>query len=329
MKSPPSREGPTTVHIGLFLLDIIYIDQPKQMLRARYALSLNWKDPRLVFESKDGKPVVFVGEEVEDQKKNMWWPDPQIINQLGEMIVINKRLVIAPDGDILYSTVFVVDTETILEFRKFPFDSQIIRIEFESFSYPYQELDYKVWNERMGINQAIQNDEWILYSMSSTAGIRRLWGSEVENWSYVNFRVPIHRRTAYYLWRILFPFCFFILLSTCVFWMQRESLDRRVSIVVAFALTAVAFNFVVSGFFPNVSYLTILDAIILSGYLMCGITIVSVISLEVSKHKGREKIWNYGNIAARFVFPLLYILVWYGIYDMFMNMKDQIVYLVQ
>ncbi len=91
------------------------------------------------------------------------------------------------------------------------------------------------------------------------------------------------------MWRILFPFCFFILLSTCVFWMQRESLDRRVSIVAAFALTAVAFNFVVSSYFPNVSYLTILDTIILSGYLMCGITIVSVISFELFKHRRKAE----------------------------------------
>ncbi len=222
-----------------------------------------------------------------------------------------------------------MDTETTLEFLKFPFDSQIIRIEFESFSYPYQELDYKVWSERTGVNHAFQSDEWILYEMSSTSGTRRLWESEIDNYSYVSFRIPIERRTAYYLWRVLFPFCFFILLSTCVFWMQRESLDRRVSIVVAFALTAVAFNFVVSGFFPNVSYLTILDAIILAGYLMCGITIVSVISLDVFKRKGKEKIWNYGNIAARFVFPLVYISVWYAIYRSFMNLQEQIVYLVE
>jgi hypothetical protein len=317
------------VYIGLYLLDMIHLDQPKQMLRARYALSLNWKDPRLAFKSKDGKPVVFIGEEVEDQKRNMWWPDPQITNQLGERIAINKRLVIAPDGDILYSKVFIVDTETTLEFLKFPFDSQIIRIEFESFSYPYEELDYRVWSERTGVNQAFQSDEWILYEMSTTSGIRRLWESEIDNYSYVSFRIPIQRRTAYYIWRVLCPVCCFILLSTCVFGMQRESLDRRVSIVVAFALTAVAFNFVVSGFFPNVSYLTILDAIILSGYLMCGFTIISVISLQVLKYKGKEKIWNYGNIAARFGFPLLYILVWYAIYNLFMNLEEQIVYLVE
>jgi hypothetical protein len=329
IKNPPNTEGPTIVNIGLFLLNIIHLDQPKQMLRARYALSLNWKDPRLAFKSKSGKSVVFIEEEIEDKKRSIWWPDPQITNQLGEMIVTNKRLVISPGGDVLYSAIFVVDTKTTLEFRKFPFDSQFIRIEFESFSFNNYEMDYKVWSERTGINQRFQNDEWILHQMSSTAGIRRLWESEIDNWSFVSFRVQIERRTAYYLWRILFPFCFFILLSTCVFWMQRESLDRRVSIVGAFALTAVAFNFVVAGFFPNVSYLTILDAIILSGYVMCGITIISVISLELLKYKGKEKIWNYGSIAARFVFPLLYILIWYAIYYIFMNMKEQIVFLVE
>ena len=68
---------------------MIHLDQPKQMLRARYALSLNWKDTREAFESKDIKPAIFIGEELENQKSNMWWPDPQIINQLGEIMVIN------------------------------------------------------------------------------------------------------------------------------------------------------------------------------------------------------------------------------------------------
>ena len=326
--TPPSAGGPTTVDVGLYLLDFIKLDQPKQMLSARYALSLHWKDPRAAFESADHKPDIIMGDEVAERIKYMWWPDPQITNQLGAITEINKRLLIHPDGDIVYSSVFVADTATTLEFRKFPFDRQTIRMEFESFSYPKDELDYKVWSERTGVNHNFQNDEWILHEMSSTAGIRRLWESETDDWSYVSFYVPMERRTAYYLWRILFPFCFFILLSNCVFWMQRESLDRRVSIVAAFALTAVAFNFVVSSFFPNVSYLTILDAIILSGYLMCGVTIVSVISFELFKHHGKLKIWDYGNIAARFVFPLLYILIWYSIYYTFMHSQDQIVYLI-
>lgn len=326
--TPPDKDGPTTVYIGLYMLDIIKLDQPRQMLNARYALSLHWKDPREAFESPDQKPDIVIGDEIGERIKYMWWPDPQITNQLGAITEINKRLLIEPDGDIFYSSVFVVETATTLEFRKFPFDRQIIRVEFESFSFPKDELDYKVWGERTGVNHNFQNDEWILHEMSSTAGIRRLWESEADDWSYVSFHVPLLRRTAYYLWRILFPFCFFILLSTCVFWMQRESLDRRVSIVAAFALTAVAFNFVVSSYFPNVSYLTILDTIILSGYLMCGITIVSVISLELFRHHRKEKIWSYGNMTARFVFPIIYILIWYSIYEIFMSSSDKIVYLI-
>ena len=157
--TPPDKGGPTTVYIGLYMLDIIKLDQPKQMLSARYALSLHWKDPREAFESADNKPDIVIGDEVGERIKYMWWPDPQITNQLGAITEINKRLLIRPDGDIVYSSVFVVETATTLEFRKFPFDRQIIRIEFESFSFPKDELDYKVWGERTGVNHNFQNDE--------------------------------------------------------------------------------------------------------------------------------------------------------------------------
>ena len=90
-----------------------------------------------------------------------------------------------------------------------------------------------------------------------------------------------------------------------------------------------AFNFIVSGFIPNVSYLTILDAIILSGYLMCGVTAISAIGLDMLKRRGRENVCNMGNVVARVFFPTIYIVVWLVIYRVFMNLEDQIIYFVE
>jgi hypothetical protein len=62
---------------------------------------------------------------------------------------------------------------------------------------------------------------------------------------------------------------------------------------------------------------------------MCGVTIVSVITLELFRHHKKEKIWSYGNMIARFAFPVLYVLIWYSIYEIFISSSDKIVYLIE
>jgi len=118
-------------------------------------------------------------------------------------------------------------------------------------------------------------------------------------------------------------------MASCVFWIHWVSVDRRVAVAATFMLTSVAFNFLVLNYLPSVPYKTMLNTIITAGYFMVGILIVAVITFELLKERGRERVWAKGSQITRFVAPIVMIAVWFLIYYIFMNKDLQIVNLIR
>ncbi|MEO2000783.1 MAG: hypothetical protein ABGW75_04085, partial [Pirellulales bacterium] len=83
MPNPPSK--PTTVKCGLFVLDIVDIDDVNETFEAEIAIVATWDDPRLAFdpveEGTDKK--IFQGEFQFNEVFTGWWPQLVIINQIG------------------------------------------------------------------------------------------------------------------------------------------------------------------------------------------------------------------------------------------------------
>lgn len=327
---PPTQDNqPINVFLGFKVLDIISIDQPNQTLYGRFEIVTMWTDIRESFESDNGTPRIITGPDVEVMLKDMWTPDLEVTNQSGRNEIEKANIQIYPDGKVIYRTRVNIDVSTKFDFTRFPFDEQELAVEFESFSYPADQVIFRVLEHETGISKNFRNDEWLAYPLRAFAGFKRSSEAQQNDWSYVTFQMKLERRTLFYVLRIMMPYCFFILMSTCVFWMQRENLDRRVSIVVTFALTSVAFNFLVLQYIPNVPYRTMISTIIGSGYFSSGAIIIIIVTLQLFKYHGYEKVWSYGNIFCRFFFLFGLPLLWFIIYFNFMRRELQIIYLIQ
>jgi len=328
--TPPSTiEQSFEVNTGLYLMHIIKIDQPNQILSGLFEITMLWKDDRLAFQSNEGTPKIYSGAEADKILAAMWYPDPEIVNQASKPSIQKSNLAIFPDGSVKYRYIFSADVLTEFDYTRFPFDDQELRVELQSFTYNSDQLVFKASEQYTGISSLFRSDDWIAYPISVFTGVKRAFGYETQDRSYILYEIKLERRAQFYILRIIIPFCFFILMATCVFWIHWVSIDRRVSIVVAFALTSVAFNFLVLNYLPSVPYKTMLNAIITAGYFMSGILIVTTITFELLKEQGREKAWHLGNSICRFVFPVFMITVWLLIYYIFLNKQLQIVYLIR
>lgn len=324
-----SVKKPTEVNTGLYLMHIIKIDQPNQILSGLFEITMLWKDKRLVFKSTDGAPKTYSGAQADKVLTTMWYPGPEVVNQASTPSVQKSNLAIFPDGSVKYRYIFSVDILTEFDYTRFPFDDQDLRIELQSFTYNSDQLVFVPSEQYTGISRLFRSDDWIAFPISVYTGFKRAFGFETQDRAYILFETKLERRSGFYILRIIIPFCFFILMSTSVFWIHRSFTSSRVSLVASFALTSVAFNFLVLKYLPSVPYKTMLNAIITSGYFMCGLVIVTVIIFELFKDRGRERIWNLGNCISRFVFPVFMIAVWLLIYYIFLHKDLQIVYLVR
>lgn len=328
--SPPSaKEGPFEVKMGLYLIHIVKIDQPNQILSGLFEITMQWTDDRLTFQSKDGTPKIYSGAEADKILATMWYPDPEIVNQASKPSIQKNNLTIFPNGSLIYRYIFSADILTEFDYTRFPFDDQELRMEIQSFTYNSDQLVFKASEQHTGISQLFRSDDWIAFPITVFTGLKRAFGYETQDRAYILYEIKLERRAEFYILRIILPFCFFIIMSTCVFWIHRTSIDRRISIVAGFMLTSVAFNFLVLNYLPSVPYKTMLNAIITAGYFMSGILIMTIIAFELFKECGRERVWHLGNRICRLVFPVFMIAVWLLIYYIFINKELQIVYLVK
>lgn len=328
-KSLPSSKQPLEVNTGLYLIHIVKIDQPNQILSGLFEITMLWRDDRLAFQSNDGNPKTYSGAEADKVLNTIWYPVPEIVNQAGTPSVQKSNLAVFPDGVVKYRYIFSVDILTEFDYTRFPFDDQDLRMELQSFIYNSDQLVFIPSEQYTGISSLFRSDDWIAFPMSVYTGLKRAFGFETQDRSYILYEMKLERRSQFYILQIIIPFCFFILMATSVFWIYWVSVDRRVAVTATFMLTSVAFNFLVLNYLPSVPYKTMLNTIITSGYFMGGIIIVAVITLELFKETGREKVWVLGNRIARFVAPILMIAVWLLIYYHFMNRDLQIVNLIR
>ncbi|MGB2693520.1 MAG: hypothetical protein WBC96_13600 [Thermodesulfobacteriota bacterium] len=329
-KTPPSSvEQPFEVNTGLYLMHIIKIDQPNQILSGLFEITMLWEDDRLAFQSNDGAPKSYSGAEADKVLATMWYPDPEIVNQASKPSVQKNNLTIFPDGSVKYRYIFSVDILTEFDYTRFPFDDQELRMELQSFTYNSDQLVFIASEQYMGIGSLFRSDDWIAFPMSVYTGVKRAFGYETQDRAYILYEMKLERRSQFYILQIIIPFCFFILMATSVFWIYWVSVDRRVAVTATFMLTSVAFNFLVLNYLPSVPYMTMLNTIITAGYFMGGAIIVAVIAFELFKETGRERVWVLGNRIARFAAPIVMIAVWILIYSIFMNKDLQIVNLIR
>ncbi len=326
---PSSIEQPFEVSTGLYLLHIVKIDQPNQILSGLLEITMLWKDDRLAFQSSDGSPKIYSGAQADKILTTMWYPDPEIVNQASKPSIQKSNLAIFPDGSVKYRYIFSVDILTEFDYTRFPFDDQDLRMELQSFKYNSDQLVFVPNEQYTGISSLFRSDDWIAFPMSVYTGLKRAFGFETQDRSYILYEMKLERRSQFYILQIIIPFCFFILMATCVFWIYWVSVDRRVAVTATFMLTSVAFNFLVLNYLPSVPYKTMLNTIITAGYFMGGIIIVAVITFELFKEAGRERVWVLGNKITRFLAPIVMIAVWLSIYYIFMNKDLQIVNLIR
>ncbi len=107
----------------------------------------------------------------------------------------------------------------------------------------------------------------------------------------------------------ILPLVLILLISSAVFWMDREAihLADRLSVSFTSVLTVVAFDFVTSEKLPSLGYSTVMDMILTASYLFLALSILeNVISMRLTG--SRPAVSRALDKAFRFLFPVAYVI---------------------
>lgn len=280
---PPVQ--PTEVSISAFLIGLSRVSEPSAafpVFDVEMYVDLSWKDPRLAATANGGEVQIFQEEEAAEKLSEIWSPDPEIQNEIEQRQTESIELRIFPDGTVEYEERFGATVHAEFDLSRFPFDSQVLTLEFQSFLWDLRDTVFVADTESTGFDPDFTTPEWLLTGTDGKIDVQ----TEIRDdraFSTYTFSINADRQSSHYVMRFLTPLMFVMALTWSAFWMPWE---HRFRVGFIALLTVVASHTVISGTLPRLSYPTIADVVLLVCYLYA--TALIVVSLRIQRLEDSE-----------------------------------------
>ncbi len=118
----PEKGGPPTkVTVTTRIVDIAAIDNVKQQFTVDVFMSFSWVDPRLALAGASA-----LGEGRVLGLNELWMPTITAANSRDMQTRLPEQVVVDDFGNVTYAQRFFGNLAVDMEFKQFPFDSQIL-----------------------------------------------------------------------------------------------------------------------------------------------------------------------------------------------------------
>ncbi|MGK7938265.1 MAG: hypothetical protein AB4206_21075 [Xenococcaceae cyanobacterium] len=309
---PPNPNEATPVNIGLYVIDISNVNAVENTYRLEGLIDLVWCDPRFRLNGQEKQNKIYLEEDAVEKIQRIWWPSITFTNEVGEYFRKNEELIILAGGTVEYKEKFSVELKSFFDLTKFPFDEQTLKVEIESFAWDENDIKLQVDEQKIGFNPSLNLPEWKIGDIETQITQTQEIRSEVP-FSKFLMQIKLIRRPGFYLWKVIIPLIILVIISWSVFWMAEESLADRISFSLTGILTVVAYQFLISENLPNISYLTLMDAILSLSFVAIALTVAENIVVN----------WlNTGNLkflaikldrTCQLAFPSIYVFLLFAI----------------
>jgi hypothetical protein len=301
---PYAGRQPVDVSIGLFVTNLAVVEEAREQFEAEGYLTLEWRDPRLALPDAARVPSHIRRFSPSD----LWTPPLETSNLISHRAG-NTLLEVDDAGNVRY----VERSDTVVSnpysLRSFPFDSQTLSFFIEPFLPAASDIQF-----------AAKPASWTGLNLETHGlaawDVRRLdyhvsqipQSGPIRPHSAAIFQIDIHRRSGFYLWKILLPIILMAAIPWFVFWSQALDFSDQIAVPLGIMLSMIAFQFAIARDLPRVGYLSFLDAVILTSFIfvfLCMAEILSVHLLETRSPALGAAIRR----RSRWIFPIAYILV--------------------
>ncbi|HEX4378655.1 MAG TPA: hypothetical protein VH022_01355 [Candidatus Acidoferrum sp.] len=305
---PTGGATPVEISVGLYLTNLVSIDETRESFEAGGYLVAKWKDPRLALPA-DGKGGGSSASATPRTLKvdQVWTPSIEAANSISHKTNAYQMEVDA-SGVVTYTERFdaVLSNEYFL--RKFPFDKQVLRLEFEPFMSASTNIVFapqplRVTGIRPGRNTELAS--WRLddlrYLTEGVAG-----HSEIPSGRAAMFEIAISRRPAFYVWKIFLPLMMICLIPAVVFWIDAKEFDWILKIPMTMLLSMVAFELAITRDLPRVGYVTFLDAVFVTGFVFCFLCVLEILTVYLMYSRGAQMRAARIHASGRWLYPVSY-----------------------
>ena len=308
--TPTGRElidAPTRVQVGVRLQQITSVDQKAENYGAVVTMQMRWNDPDLAFspDACDCSFKIFRGGDFVDfaAENGVTWPEFTLFNQQGLLHTQNELVVVWPNGDALYfrrfSTTFQAPD---FNFERFPFDTQQFYIRVDLLL-PEEFFIFEDLEGFSDIGSQLGEEEWIIEEFGTE--ISSVTESTEAPVSRFSFGFTASRHLSFYITRIFIPILVILAVSWFTFFLK--DYGKRVDVAAGNLLLFIAFNFTISGDLPRLGYLTFLDTILISTFVVTGLVVIFNVILKRLEIAGRGDLAQSIDRYTIWIYPLAYL----------------------
>ena len=278
---PPPADQPTRVELGLYLMDVLAIDDSKQTVTIDFGISATWIDPRLAEKAGEVIPI-----------EDAWAPNLQLMADKDIQRSRPEVLHVFEGGRVEYLQRFIGEMWHTSDLKDFPFDHQEIAIRLITPLHSTEQIELVE-----DVNRTGQTAQWSLigwdYAKGKWISDEYFFAPAGRKIAGAAYRFKIQRQSGFYIWKVLIPLSLVVLMAWAVFWIHPSNSGSQISVGYTAILTLVAYRFLIGNMVPSVSYLTRLDRFIL------GVSILVFFVLAEAIWTGQLVATGNANAAAR------------------------------
>ena len=301
---PGKAKGATEVEFFVYVIDVDDIDGANQNFAVNVFLFLEWNDKRLASEGGIVRRFPL---------KEVWNPRILIVNQQGLIRPSMPEVVeVASDGTVTYRQRYVGRMSQPLKLSEFPFDEHDFTIHFVSTGHRPDELRFVPGAARDnmglvggGMQERLSLPDWEILSYQA---VKRAYepvaGTEVSGFVF-EFRAK--RYAAYYIWQVIAPLVFIVMMSWGGFWIDPTNAGAQIGVATSSILTLIAYRFMLGNLLPRLPYMTRMDYFTLGSTALVFLTLVEVIITTKLVRSEMAALGRKIDIWCRVVFPLAFV----------------------
>lgn len=279
---PDPKGTPTRAEIGVYVLDVMVIDDATQTFEADLAVTLRWRDPRLAFSVEE------IGlEELVLPLDEVWSAELGMLNQRDLERFLPEVVRVEPDGKVRYSQRFQVTLASPLDLREFPFDTQVLPIHVVAYRYGPEELSFELNEELTGSRGNFSVTGWVIEEGEPRIEAVQLPAVQGQ-FAGASFFLEARRQSSYFGLTMMVPLVLIVLMAWSVFWIDPSVVPPQVGIATAAVFSLIAFRFSMRSALPNVAYMTRADQFLLGTTLLVFAALGEVIVTARLAKQGKE-----------------------------------------
>ena len=167
------------------------------------------------------------------------------------------------------------------QFKYFPFDTQILRIDFEDSANTFEKLRYIPAVNESGLDDNVKASGWLIKDWSFASAKKEYkWG---ETYSRGSFEIFFEREKTSTAIKTLLPPILFCIVSGLSFFFRPDKVAQRLGMGTSMLISAVMFHISQTASLPPLGSLILIDKIMISTYvfLASSLVVTTLIHIDV------------------------------------------------